>query len=174
MATHSSGVFCLENPRDGGAWWAAIYGVAQSRTQLKRLSLVICWTAVWTQEDALLSVGGVCNFLGSVSLKQRFGTVDQCYSSILFGKQRKIHPQGMREGWSKGRAVSHFVSPFYVFFLLPLSLPYVNWASQKGCLFHLGFSLWSSDLLLFRLRGLFLSLSFSHHHFGLLFPVLTT
>ena len=29
---------CLENPRDGGARWAAIYGVAQSRTQLKRLS----------------------------------------------------------------------------------------------------------------------------------------
>ena len=28
---------CLENPRDGGAWWAAVYGVAQSRTQLKRL-----------------------------------------------------------------------------------------------------------------------------------------
>ena len=29
---------CLENPRDGGAWWAVIYGVAQSRTRLKRLS----------------------------------------------------------------------------------------------------------------------------------------
>ena len=29
---------CLENPRDGGAWWAAIYGVAQSRTRLKRCS----------------------------------------------------------------------------------------------------------------------------------------
>ena len=29
---------CLENPRDGGAWWAAVYGVAQSQTQLKRLS----------------------------------------------------------------------------------------------------------------------------------------
>ena len=29
---------CLENPRDGGAWWAAVYGAAQSRTQLKRLS----------------------------------------------------------------------------------------------------------------------------------------
>ena len=29
---------CLENPRNGGAWWAAIYGVAQSRTRLKRLS----------------------------------------------------------------------------------------------------------------------------------------
>ena len=29
---------CLENPRDGGAWWAAIYGVAQSQTRLKQLS----------------------------------------------------------------------------------------------------------------------------------------
>jgi len=29
---------CLENPRGGGAWWAAIYGVAQIQTQLKRLS----------------------------------------------------------------------------------------------------------------------------------------
>ena len=29
---------CLENPRDGGAWRAAIYGVTQSRTRLKRLS----------------------------------------------------------------------------------------------------------------------------------------
>jgi len=30
--------FCLENPRDRGAWWAAVYGVEQSQTQLKRLS----------------------------------------------------------------------------------------------------------------------------------------
>ena len=29
---------CLETPRDGGAWWAAVYGVAQSRTRLKQLS----------------------------------------------------------------------------------------------------------------------------------------
>ena len=29
---------CLENPRGGGAWWAAVYGVAQSRTRLKGLS----------------------------------------------------------------------------------------------------------------------------------------
>ena len=40
---------CLENPRDGGAWWAAVYGVAQSRTQLKQLSsssslLRVPWT----------------------------------------------------------------------------------------------------------------------------------
>ena len=29
---------CLENPRDGGAWWAAVCGIAQSWTRLKRLS----------------------------------------------------------------------------------------------------------------------------------------
>ena len=35
----SSSVYsCLEDPRDGGAWWAAIYGVTQSQTWLKKLS----------------------------------------------------------------------------------------------------------------------------------------
>ena len=34
---------CLENPRDGGAWWVAVYGVAQSRTRLKRLSSSSLW-----------------------------------------------------------------------------------------------------------------------------------
>ena len=29
---------CLENPMDGGAWWAAVHGVAKSRTRLKQLS----------------------------------------------------------------------------------------------------------------------------------------
>ena len=33
MATHLQ-YSCLENPMDGGAWWAAIYGVVKSRTQL--------------------------------------------------------------------------------------------------------------------------------------------
>jgi len=32
---------CLENPRDGRAWWAAISGVAQSQTRLKRLSSIV-------------------------------------------------------------------------------------------------------------------------------------
>ena len=34
---------CLENPRDGGTWWAAVYGVAQSRTWLKWLSSSSIW-----------------------------------------------------------------------------------------------------------------------------------
>ena len=35
---------CLDNPRDGEAWWAAIYGVAQSRTRLRRLSSILSIT----------------------------------------------------------------------------------------------------------------------------------
>ena len=38
---------CLENPRDGGAWWAAVYGVTQSQMRLKQLSssssMVVSW-----------------------------------------------------------------------------------------------------------------------------------
>ena len=37
---------CLENPWDGGAWLAAIYGVAESRTQLKRLSSSSCMSVI--------------------------------------------------------------------------------------------------------------------------------
>ena len=38
---------CLENPRDGGAWWVAIYGVAQSRPRLKWLSSSTSRFNVW-------------------------------------------------------------------------------------------------------------------------------
>ena len=40
-------------------------------------------------------------------------------------------------------------SSFCMFCLLPMNLPYVNWDSQEGCLFHLRFSRQSSDFLLF-------------------------
>ena len=39
---------CLENPRDGGTWWAAVYGVAQSQTRLKWLSSSS--SSVWCAE----------------------------------------------------------------------------------------------------------------------------
>ena len=38
---------CLESPRDGGAWWAAVYEVAQSQTRLKRLSSSSSIMLVW-------------------------------------------------------------------------------------------------------------------------------
>ena len=62
---------------------------------------------------------------------------------------------------------------FYMFCLLPLSLPCVNWGSQQGCFTwgsHSGPQVFFCSIF----SGFFLSLSFSHHHFGLLFPILTT
>ena len=40
---HSNSLQCsrLENSRDGGAWWAAVYGAAQSRQQQQSLQMVI-------------------------------------------------------------------------------------------------------------------------------------
>ena len=48
---------CLENPRDGGAWWAAVYEVSQSQTRLKRLSSSsssIIWSLTATQSIVFL------------------------------------------------------------------------------------------------------------------------
>ena len=51
---------CLENPRDGGAWWAAVYGVSQSWTRLKWLSSITAealhYTITSTTEQAQLYI----------------------------------------------------------------------------------------------------------------------
>ena len=52
---------CLENPRDRGAWWAAVYGVVQSRTWLKWLSSsssTLGWRIPWTEEPGRLQSMG--------------------------------------------------------------------------------------------------------------------
>ena len=66
----------------------------------------------------------------SKNLKQ---WMDWCYTSV-----------GVRVGRlkrSKEKPEAQFWFPFYMFFLLPLNLSYVNWASQEGCLFHMRFSI---------------------------------
>ena len=42
---------CLENPRGGEVWWAAVYGVAQSRTRLKWLSISISSNTIASREE---------------------------------------------------------------------------------------------------------------------------
>ena len=72
MATHSS----LENPRDGGAWWAAVYRVAQSRTRLKRLSSsrdIYTWP--WMMN--VISPGG--NGVGEGTLHIKTTELWECY-----------------------------------------------------------------------------------------------
>ena len=59
---------CLENPRDGGAWWAAIYGITQSRTRLKWLSSSKCaehYQIVYFKTITLM----LCEFFTSVIFK---------------------------------------------------------------------------------------------------------
>ena len=47
---------CLEDPRDGGAWWAAIYGVAQSRTRLKQLSSSSSSCLLWRNATQVICI----------------------------------------------------------------------------------------------------------------------
>ena len=56
---------CLENPRDGGAWWAAVYGVAQSRTWLKWFSSSSSIVFIIREIEKTLAV---VQFLGRVQL----------------------------------------------------------------------------------------------------------
>ena len=67
------------------------------------------------------SVGGMCNFLGSVSPQQKFEMADQCYSlvtaQLYLKKQRIVQPQGLNPSWL----------PLFIRFVSSLlSLPYAN------------------------------------------------
>ena len=106
---------------------------------------------------------------------------NQCYSSVLLGKTKDSIPLRSEGGPTqkneeKRREASILLGFLLLYFCLlptPTTL-YVNWAIQEGCLFYLRSSLQSLDLPLFYFHRLFLSLSFSHRHFELLFSVLTT
>ena len=101
-----------------------------------------------------------------------------CYTSVLFRKPRKIYPWGVKACQPKRREEEREtpgpLTPLFICFSPPPGLPDVSWASLECCLFCLRFSLWSSALPLFCFHGLFPSLSFSHRHSVLLFPILTT
>ena len=52
VAAHSS-TFCLENPVDGGAWWAAVHGVARGRTRLSDFTFMH-WRRTWQPTPVFL------------------------------------------------------------------------------------------------------------------------
>ena len=101
----------------------------------------------------------------------------QVTAQFYLENSRKLHPRGVRACQPKDAKRNKSpapLAPLFICFFLPPGLPYVNWASQECCLLYLRSSLRSADLPLFCFRGLFPSLSFSHRHFGLLLPILTT
>ena len=62
---------CLENPRDGGAWWASVCGVAQSWTRLKRLSSKTSQGRCFQRQCPLFlhPAVGLCRYGGSFKLQ---------------------------------------------------------------------------------------------------------
>ena len=80
---------CLENPRYGGAWWAAIYGVAQSWTQLKRLSSSS--KRMWTFTKPypwLLLAPGLLTILKIDYISWSNSSSKTCVESLLFALSR--------------------------------------------------------------------------------------
>ena len=74
---------CLENPRDGGAWWAAVYGVTQSRTRLMWLSSssnmligTIILYIIWTMQANQKSFWSLFRLLNLVDTSQIFALAE--------------------------------------------------------------------------------------------------
>ena len=103
---------CLENPRDGQAWWAAVYGVAQSWTRLKRLSssssrsknLPITYP---------ITVDKILSFTGSLDLHS---------VKWAWGRKRSF------SGWGLTKVVSNILTPWYLGLIIS-TLDTSNWVN---------------------------------------------
>ena len=102
---------CLENPRDGGAWWAAIYGVTQSRTQLKRLSSSSssrCWH--WGAKYMSIRAWGLCLPIGRcqlpLSVLSDFLAIKNITFFYCFSPSPKARTQGYYSPGPHGRMKS--------------------------------------------------------------------
>ena len=73
---------CLENLRAGGAWWASVYGVTQSRTRLKRLSS--------SSSSRLYQAGGRQLELGRVDFTKEQGKRTHGICLVMFRRRFKV------------------------------------------------------------------------------------
>ena len=78
---------CLENPRDGGGWWAAIYGVAQSRKRLKQLSSSS--SSYLNREVIFIFSGGFIRYFHFIGWKTE-QEID--YASDIWWKNKFLSP----------------------------------------------------------------------------------
>ena len=86
---------CLENPRDGGAWWAAVYGVAQSRTRLKRLS------------SSSSNTGHLCILPICKDESVKWSLWPSSYvNELMYFQQKTCWLTPVPQGWSPGLPVS--------------------------------------------------------------------
>ena len=75
---------CLENRRDGGAWWTAVYGVAQNRTWLKWLSSsLVADSSIGKKENQqLLAMPGTVPFFLPASRLCQWGVITQYFQDL--------------------------------------------------------------------------------------------
>ena len=100
---------CLENPKDGGAWWAAVYGVAQSRTWLKWLSSQGCG----------FSSGHV--WMWELDCKESWASKNWCFWTVVLEKTlesilnckeiQPVHPKGDQSWVLTGRTDAEAETP---------------------------------------------------------------
>ena len=96
---------CLENPRDGGAWWASVYGVIQSWTGLKRLSSSSSspvYKSAETEAELTSPDQSYQTLNGDIVHNSTFHEVIGCSESKL--------NQVTAEGFKKSLALSNFKS----------------------------------------------------------------
>ena len=79
---------CLENPRDRGAWWAAVYGVTQSQTRLKQLSSS---NRMYCRSK---SKGQKCHFFRYLKILEHINQVKSTCVSILYIRIFKFRERG--------------------------------------------------------------------------------
>ena len=106
---------CLENPRDGGACWASVYGVAQSRTRLKQLS----------SSSSKHAQGGPQSISTVVQSCPTLCNPMDCSMSGL-----PVHHQLPELTQTQVHQVSHVIQPFHP--LLSTSLPTFNLLQHQG------------------------------------------
>ena len=79
---------CLENPRDRGAWWAAVYGMAQSQTRLKRLS-----SSSYIQFSSVQSLSRVRLFTTPwIAASQASLSITNSWSSLRLASIKSVMP----------------------------------------------------------------------------------
>ena len=122
----------------------------------------------------------MCTLLSSVLPQQRFEMADQCYNSVTaqsFIWQTKDSTLLRHEGrWAPKEMLQPILAPCFIHFVSsPFTCPMQIRANQEGGVF-VSLEVLTPGLQIFFCSIFmgFFPLSFSHHHFGLLFPILTT
>ena len=164
---------CLENPRDGGAWWAAFYGVAQSRTRLKRLSSSSSkdyresYTTQFESINSLMlnilygpTVSSICDYWKNHSFDYR----DLCWQSmsLLFNMLSRLFITFLPR--SEHLLIS-WLQPWSAVILEPKKTKFVTASTFSPSVCHKG--MWPDTILVFFF--VFFHVEFQASFFTLLF-----